>query len=102
GDTYRLYNANVKAFGIAAGKTAPKIKAEKKVVLKKGRKHKLKVKRIKGNGKLIYSSSNSKIVKVSVKGTIRAKKKGKVKITVRTLPTRKFRSTRKTITVRVK
>ncbi|MBQ2678253.1 MAG: Ig-like domain-containing protein [Firmicutes bacterium] len=102
GDTYRLYNANVKAFGIAAGKTAPRIKAEKKVVLKKGGKHKLKVKRIKGNGKLIYSSSNSKIVKVSVKGTIKAEKKGKVKITVRTLPTRKYRSTRKTITVRVK
>ena len=102
GYTYRLYNANVKVFGVSAGKKAQKIQTEKKKTLKKGSKYRLKVKVLKGKRKLVFSTTNSKKVEVSNNGTIKAKKKGKAKIIVRARPTKEYRSAKKTITIIVK
>lgn len=110
GDDYKVSNALAKGFGMKGGTAAQKIKIViskkakkgKKAVVKKGKKLKLKVKRIKGNGKLYFSSSNVKKATVSAKGVVKAKKKGTVKVTVYAFPTTKYKSVKKTITVKIK
>ena len=58
---------------------------KKNVTLKKGQKLALKpvVSPLTSQGKVTYTSSNKKVATVSKNGTITAKKKGTVKITVR-------------------
>ena len=57
-----------------------------KVTLKKGKKYKIEAKKIPASSpaKIMYRSSNKKIAKVTKKGVIKALKKGKCKITVKT------------------
>ncbi len=65
--------------------------SKKKLVLKRGKKAKLQVARkpITGVEKLKFSSSNKKVVTVSAKGVVRARKKGRATITVRTANNKK-------------
>lgn len=66
---------------------AKKVVVNKKcIVLKKGKKVKLKVKLKPANAteKVIFKSSNKKVAKVTKKGVVKAVKKGKCKITVKT------------------
>ncbi len=66
-------------------KTTKKIKLNrKKLILKKGKTFKLKVTLTPKDSKdkIVYRTSNRKIATVSKTGKIKAKKKGKVKITV--------------------
>jgi transglutaminase-like putative cysteine protease len=57
----------------------------KKFTMKKGEKYKINVVRKPKNStqKIIYTSSNNKIATVSLKGVVRAKKKGRVTITAK-------------------
>ena len=59
---------------------------KKRIVLKKGKKVKLKVKLKPANAteKVTFKSSNKKVAKVTKKGVVKAVKKGKCKITVKT------------------
>lgn len=59
---------------------------KKNIVLKKGKKVKIKVTLKPGNAteKITFKSSNKKIAKVTNKGVVKAVKKGKCKITVKT------------------
>ena len=59
---------------------------KKKIVLKKGKKAKLKAKLKPANAteKVIFKSSNKKVAKVTKNGVVKAVKKGKCKITVKT------------------
>lgn len=59
---------------------------KKRIVLKKGKKVKLKVKLKPANAteKVTFKSSNKKVAKVTKNGVVRAVKKGKCKITVKT------------------
>lgn len=70
-----------------------------KITLKKGKKYKIAAKKIPASStaKILYHSSNKKIAKVTKKGVIKALKKGKCKVTVKTSDGKK-----KVITVRVK
>lgn len=97
-----LYNATIKGIGKNAGNKAQKIKAIKSKKVKKGKRFKIKAKRVKGNGKLVFGASNHKKAVVSAKGIVKAKKKGTVKITVRALPTKKYRSAKKVIKLKIK
>lgn len=66
---------------------AKKVVVNKKcIVLKKGKKVKLKVKLKPANAteKVTFKSSNKKVAKVTKKGVVKAVKKGKCKITVKT------------------
>lgn len=58
---------------------------QKKLTLKKGKKLALKpvLNPITSTEKVTYTSSNKKVAKVSAKGVIKAVKKGKAKITVK-------------------
>ncbi len=69
--------------------------SSKKVTLKKGKKTTLTVTRnpISATDKLTWSSSNKKIATVSSKGTIKAKKKGKCTITVKSASGKKAKCT---------
>ena len=100
--TYRMYNALVKAFGYHGGKKAQKITGKTTVKMKKGKKLKLKAKRSKGNGKLIYKVSDPRKATVSAKGVVKAKKKGTVKITIYALPTATCKSAKKTVKITIK
>ena len=70
-----------------------------KVTLKKGKKYKIEAKKIPASSpaKIMYRSSNKRIAKVTKKGVIKALKKGKCKITVKTSDGKK-----KVIIVKVK
>ena len=59
---------------------------KKKIILKKGKKYKIAAKKIPANStaKFLYQSSNKKIARVTKKGVIKALKKGKCKIYVKT------------------
>lgn len=59
---------------------------KKRIVLKKGKKVKLKVKLKPANAteKVTFKSSNKKVAKVTKNGVVKAVKKGKCKITVKT------------------
>ena len=59
---------------------------KKKIVLKKGKKAKLKVKLKPANAteKVTFKSSNKKVAKITKNGVVKAVKKGKCKITVKT------------------
>ena len=101
------------------GKTADKkvkwgiAKAAQKVKVKKTRytkmygdkKFRLKAKRVKGKGKLVYKSSNRKAVRVSSKGVVtirKVKKAKKVKIRIYAAATRNYKkSPVKTVTIKV-
>ena len=63
---------------------ATSLKADKSVSLKKGKSYQLNVtvKPLNTTDKVTYKSSNTKIVTVSAKGKIKAKKKGKATITI--------------------
>ena len=98
----RLFNAIIKVRGKDAGIKAQKIKARKHRTVKKHKKVKIRAKRVRGNGKLVYQTSNSKKATVTTKGVVKAKKKGTVKITVRTLPTSKYKSAKKVIKIKIK
>ena len=67
--------------------------------VKVGKKVKLNAKATKG-AKLSYKSSNKKIATVSRRGVITGKKAGKVKITI-TAKKEKYKTTKKTVTVKV-
>ncbi|MBR6444210.1 MAG: hypothetical protein IKS63_02120 [Firmicutes bacterium] len=88
-------------------KAAQKVKVKKTKYTKfyGAKKFRLKAKRVKGKGKLIYKSSNRKAVKVSSKGvvTIRnVKKTRKVKIRIYAAATKNYkRSPVKTVTIKV-
>lgn len=97
-----MYNALVKAFGYHGGKKAQKITGKTTVKMKKGKKLKLKAKRSKGNGKLIYKVSDPRKATVSAKGVVKAKKKGTVKITIYALPTATCKSAKKTVKITIK
>ena len=73
---------NVKTKKIATTKISG---VKKAITLKKGKKYTLKpvLSPITSTGKVTYSSANKKIATVSSKGVIKALKKGKVKITVK-------------------
>ena len=106
-ESFRVFNATVKAFGKKAGTKAQRTKAQKIKVrivrkVKRGKPLKLKARRTKGSGKLIYRSSNPKIATVSAKGVVKAKKKGSVKITVYALPTSSYKAAKKTVKIKVK
>lgn len=77
-DTKPSDKKNVKAKKIVVNK--------KKLVLKKGKKAKIKVKLqpVNATEKVTFKSSNKKIAKVTNKGVVKAVKKGKCKITVKT------------------
>lgn len=102
GAKFRLCNALVKARGKDAGSKSQKIKVKKSRTVKKGKKISLKAKRVKGKGKLVYQTSNSKKAAVTGKGVVKAKKRGTVKITVRTLPTTKYKSAKKVVKIKIK
>ena len=95
-------NALAKAHSVDSGKKAQKIKVRTKRKIKKKKSFRLKAKRLKGNGRLVYYSSNKKIATVNTKGKVRTKKKGKVKIYVRALPTAKYKSAVRIVKVTVK
>ena len=106
-EKYKVFNALAKGFGIKGGTKAQKIKvyaikgqAPKKI--KKGKSLKLKAKLAKGAGKLYYQSSDTTKATVSAKGVVKAKKKGTVKITIYATPNVKYKSAKKTVTVRIK
>ena len=101
-ESFRVFNATVKAFGKKAGTKAQKIKVKTTRKVKRGKTLKLKAKRTKGSGKLIYRSSNPKIATVSAKGVVKAKKKGSVKITVYALPTSSYKAAKKIVKIKVK
>ncbi|MBQ3924065.1 MAG: Ig-like domain-containing protein [Firmicutes bacterium] len=101
GYNYRLYSGIIKGYGLKSGTKAQKIKAKSRIRIRKGRSKSLRAKRIKGKGKLLYKTSNGKIAAVSAKGVVKAKKKGTVKITIYTLPTVKYKSAKKIVTVKV-
>ncbi len=97
-----LYSGKItKTFKIA--KAAQSISATNKTVKSTVKKVALKAKRTKGDGKLTYKSSNTKIAKVDSKGNvILTGKKGKVKVTITAASTKNFNKATKTITVTVK
>lgn len=88
-----------KTFKIA--KAAQSISAKSKISVKaKSKAFKLGAKLSKGNGKLTYKSSNTKIAKINSKGVVTLTgKKGKVKITVTAAATTNFNKAAKTITI---
>ena len=80
-------NGKVKVFKLTIKKAPKKITkvTPTKKTLKKGKTCKLKVTLPKGTAsKLTFTSSNKKIATVSSKGVVKAKKKGKAVITVKT------------------
>lgn len=97
-----IYNATIKGIGKKAGTSAQKISSIKSKTLKKGTKYRIKAKRVKGNGRLVFGTSDNKKADVSTKGLVKAKKKGTVKITVRALPTKTCRSAKKVIKLRIR
>ena len=74
-------------------------KGSEKQQQKKGKKYKIQAKKLPASStaKIMYRSSNKKIAKVTKKGVIKALKKGKCKITVKTSDGKK-----KVIIVKVK
>lgn len=76
-----------------------KIKAPKKMAMKKGKTKKLRYEIPSGcwSSKLIFKSSNSAIAKITKKGIIKAKKAGSCKLTVKT-----YNGKKKTVTLTVK
>lgn len=62
----------------------------------------LNVRRTAGDGKLSYSSSNSKVAAVSANGKITIKGTGKVLITIKAEETTKYKKASKTITITIK
>ena len=78
-----------------------KISAESKTVKAGSSSFSLKAKLISGNGKLTYSSSNTKVAKVSSKGTITPGKVGSATITIRAAGTSEYAATSKKITITV-
>lgn len=99
---YRVFNATVKALGRKAGTETQKIKVKTVRKVKRGKSIKLKAKRTKGSGRLVYQSSKPGVATVTSKGTVKAKKKGTVKITVYALPTSGHRSVKKVVKVKVR
>lgn len=80
-------NGKVKVFKLTVKKAPKKITkvTPSKKTLKKGKTCKLKVTLPKGTAsKLTFTSSNKKVATVSTKGVVKAKKKGKAVITVKT------------------
>lgn len=102
GDTCRLHNALIKVFGKSSGTAAQTISVKTTRQVKKGKTIKLAAKRTKGAGKLVYQTSNSSRASVTSAGVVKAKTKGKVKITVFAQPTAKYKSAKKVVTVTVK
>lgn len=97
-----FFNALAKGHALKSGKKAQKVTAKSKIKIKKGKKKKIIAKRVRGNGKLVYRSTNQKIVTVTKTGIIKAKKRGKAKIVINALPTTKCKAAKKTVTVVVK
>ncbi|MBQ9180257.1 MAG: Ig-like domain-containing protein, partial [Firmicutes bacterium] len=97
-----FFNALAKGYAVKAGRTSQKIASKSKVKIRKGKKKKIIAKRVKGNGKLVYRSTNQKIVTVTRAGIIKAKKRGKAKIVINALPTTRCKAGKKTVTVVVK
>lgn len=100
--TATVKNALAKIHSVDSGKAAQKIKVKATRKIKRKKSFKLKAKRVKGNGKLVYYSANRAIATVDTKGKVTTKKKGKVKIYIRALPTAKCKATVKIVTVIVK
>ena len=80
---------------ITVKKPTLKIRSKKAVVLRKGKKSKIKVKAV-PTGKITYKSSNKKVASVTKKGVIKGVKAGRCKITVQ------CNGVKKTVKVRVK
>ena len=87
-----------KTFTIA--KAAQAISAANKSVAM-GKTVKLDAKRAKGNGKLTYKSSNTKIAKVSATGVVTPVKVGKATITITASATANYKAATKKVTVTV-
>ncbi len=91
-------NGKVKVYKLTVKKAPKKISkvTPSKKILKKGKTCKLKVTLPKGTAStLTFTSSNKKVATVNTKGVVKAKKKGKAVITVKTFnkKTKKVRIT---------
>ena len=99
---YTLYNALAKAYSVNSGKVSQKINGPKRIKMKRGRSRKVGAIKVKGNGRMVYRTTNRKVATVSKTGIIKAKKRGKAKIVINALPTITCKGATKTVTVVVK
>lgn len=85
-------------------KQTQKLKRARKTYTKRvgNRSFKIKVKRTRGNGKLSYRSSNTRVATVDSSGRVYIKGKGTATITVTAAGTKNYKKATKTVRVRVK
>lgn len=95
-------NALAKAFTKRAGHKSQRLTGARRKSIRRGRTVSLKIRHPRGKGRVIYRSSNSRILKVTSKGRVKGLRKGRAKVYVVALPTATHKSVKKTITIRVR
>lgn len=101
---YNIGNALAKGMGIGAGTASQVISVPRTSYTKTygNKAFNVGAKRTKGNGALLYKSSNASVATVSSAGTVSIKGPGKATITITASPTSTYKSAARTVTVTVK